>query len=159
MSIDSQVQSSAARSTPTHPYPAVIVVADEHSSRIFLRAGRGMPLTEKTEYADTADLSEHGARKPESLVRTGGRPRIKPRSERSREELEEFLKHVAGRVNEAMDIERGAALAIIAPPLILSQLRDYIDARTRTKLVCESCADAVRFTLAEADAAAACLNI
>ena len=134
-------------------FPALIVVADEHSSRLFLRRAAGTGLVELVEYADTADLREHDDPAPSALVRTGGRTRVKPQAQRTREELQIFMRHAASRVDQAMAAEHGASLAIVAPPLVLGYLRDFIASRTRDKLVHESCNDLIKLPAAEIDAA------
>lgn len=133
-------------------YPTLIAVADEHSARVFVRLEPHGPLSEKLDYTETADLRAHGDPLPSALVRTGGRPRIKPRAERLREELDIFLRHVGSRIDEAVKAEHARSLAIVAPPFVLGKIRDYVSHWTREKLVCESCADLVNQTQSGIDA-------
>lgn len=133
-------------------YPTLIAVADEHSARVFVRLEPHGPLSEKLDYAETADLRAHGDPLPSALVRTGGRPRIKPRGERLREELDIFLRHVGSRIDEAVKAEHARSLAIVAPPFVLGKIRDYVSRWTREKLVCEACADLVNHTQGGIDA-------
>ncbi len=133
-------------------FPALIIAADEHSSRLFVRRSLHSPLVELIDYADTADLREHHPA-PSVLIRTDGRTRFKPRSQRSREELEIFLRHVATQIDHAMSAEQGVSLAIVAPPLVLGYLRDFIAAGTRSKLVHESYGDLVKSPIIKIDAA------
>ncbi len=134
-------------------YPALILVADEHSARFFVRPSRTDAIVEKPDYAETADLLTHGEHLPCRTIRTAGRLRVKPRSIRDQEELEIFLNRVADRANEAAVTEGIKGVAIVAPPPVMNGLRDFIASKTRERIVFETCHGMTHSSLAEIDAA------
>lgn len=134
-------------------YPALILVADEHSARFFIRPSRMAAIVEKPDYAETADLLAHGEHLPCSTIRTEGRLRVKPRSIRDQEELAIFLHRVAERANEAAVTEGIKGVAIVAPPPVMNSLRDFIASKTRERIVFETCHGMAHSSLVEIDAA------
>lgn len=140
-------------------HPALIVVADEHSARFFVRKSKASPIVERIDYAESSDLLQHGEQRPGGIIRVGGRARTKPRSMRSQEELEIFLRRVASRIDEATDMEGITGLAIVAPPQVMSGLRDFIAPSTRARIVHESCRGIASKTLSEIDSAMLLANV
>lgn len=134
-------------------YPALVVVADEHSARFFVRASPRAAMIEKTAYAESADLLEHGEHLSSGIMRSGGRSRTKPRTLRSKEELEVFMRRVAALTDQAVATEKPVRLAIIAPPAVMNDLRDFMTATTRAHIAYETCEPMANQSLAEIDAA------
>lgn len=127
-----------------HPHPICIVVANEQASRFFLRAKPKAPLRELAEFADSSDFLDHEDARPSEFRRSGSRTMLKARSRKSEEQLQVFLRRVAGQIDLAVSRHEAEGLAICASPHVLGLLRDFIAEDTRVRLVYELPADKVR---------------
>jgi protein required for attachment to host cells len=125
-------------------HPVLVVAADEHAARMFVRAGPEAALVERAEFADSADLLDRHDPHPSDLSRIHGRVVLKARAKKSEEELEGFVHRVAASIDRAVAATEAGSLAISAPPNVMRLLRDSISLKTRALLASEMCADLVR---------------
>src|SRR5690242_2617701 len=134
--------------------PILIVAANAHATRFFLRKRRAGGLKELVEYADCADFRETHGRLFDNLHTHKGRTMVKSHALCADEEMEMFLRRVAPQVDAALAEHASSKLALIAPPHVLGMLRDFISPASRSKLSLEVCKDVVQSGLREIDAVA-----
>ena len=130
-----------------------VVVADGNVARFFTRVREGVPLVEIDKLALTAasERQKHGR---ETLVHDGvnhGR-QVRPAHEnvQNTDELH-FLRHIAGRINLAVEEHAVGRLVLCAPPRALGALRDHLTAPARALIVVEIAKDLVREGLRDID--------
>ncbi|MDP3739220.1 MAG: host attachment protein [Hyphomonadaceae bacterium] len=130
-----------------------VVVADGNAARFFVRAREGVPLTELTDLALTAD-AERRARGGDTAVHEGVNHghQAHPAHENRQDSGERvFLRHIAGRLNLAVEEHAVGRLIICAPPRALGVIRDHVTAATRALVVAEIAKDLVREGVREID--------
>lgn len=130
-----------------------VVVADGVAARFFVRAREGVPLAELDDLAITASAERrmHGR---ETAVHEGvnhGR-QAHPAHENAQNSGERrFLRHIAGRLNLAVEEHAVARLVICAPPRALGIIRDHLTAPAQARVVAEIAKDLVRESAREID--------
>jgi protein required for attachment to host cells len=130
-----------------------VVAADGNAARFFVRPREGVPLTELTELALTAD-AERRAHGRDTAVHDGANHGHQ--AHHDHENLQDsgerhFLRHIAGRLNLAVEEHAVARLVICAPPRALGILRDHLTAGTRAHIVEEIAKDLVRESVRDLD--------
>ncbi|MFT3723291.1 MAG: host attachment protein [Hyphomonadaceae bacterium] len=135
--------------------PMLIVAANQHATRFFLRRRKAGGLEELVEEADCADFREMHGKRLDTLHTRKGRTMVKSHALCADEEMEMFLRRVAPQVDAVLAEYGSADLALIAPPHVLGMLRDFILPTSRSRLVLEVCKDVVHFSLKEIEAVAA----
>jgi protein required for attachment to host cells len=131
-----------------------VLVADGDSARFLWRPGDGVPLAELHDLAVTSDAlrQQHGRR---TAVHNGvnhGRQARPAHDTLQNEDERQFLRHIAGRLNLAVQDAVAGRLIIIAPPRAMGILRDYLSPAARGHVVCEIAKDLVRESVAEINA-------
>jgi protein required for attachment to host cells len=121
----------------------IIVLANEHSSRVLLWQKAKGTIEDLAEFCESADFFEHTDPQPADLCKRSGRVMLKARTKKQEELLTVFLRRVAAQVDLAVSQHQAGALVLLAPPLVLGRLRDLLTASTRMKLVCEVTEDLI----------------
>ena len=124
--------------------PMLVVTANQHATRFFLRRRRAAGLEELLDHADCADFREMHGKRLNTLHTCKGRSMVKSHSLCADEEMELFLRRVAPQVDAVLAQHASADLAIVAPPHVLAMLRDFISSASRSRLVLEVCKDVVQ---------------
>lgn len=135
--------------------PMLIVAANPHATRFFLRRRKSGGIEELADHADCADFLEMHGQRLSPLQTRGGRTMVKSDARLADEETEIFLRRVASEVDAALAENSTASLALVAPPHVLCRLRDLISPASRSRLVRELCEDVVQSGLKEIEALAA----
>jgi protein required for attachment to host cells len=130
-----------------------VVVADGNAARFFTRVRDGVPLVEIDELALTAaaERQQHGR---ETAVHDGVNHghQVHPAHQnvQNTDELH-FLRHIAGRINLAVEEHAVGRLVLCAPPRALGALRDHLSDAARALVVIEIAKDLVRESAREID--------
>ncbi len=117
--------------------PMIVAIVNAHSSRVLRWRQDPAGLDDLAEFCESADFLEHTDQRPDDLARKSGRLMLKARTTKEKERLAVFLRRVAAQIDLAVGRYKASRLAILAPPLVLGELRDLITASTRMKLVRE----------------------
>jgi hypothetical protein len=132
----------------------LVVASNSHAARFFLRK-RAEGLHELVERAECADFLDMHGKRVDQFEKRGGRTMVKAHARCEDAEMEIFLSRVAAEVDDALNENAEAALALIAPALVLRKLRDMISVASRSKLILERCEDVVCASLKDIAAIAA----
>lgn len=133
----------------------LVVAANRHAIRFFLRKRRTGGLEELVNYADCSDFREMHGKRFNTLHTRKGRTMVKSHASCADEEMEMFLRRAAPQVDAVLADYSSAGLALIAPAHVLGMLRDFISPASRSRLVLEVCKDVVQADLKEIEAIAA----
>lgn len=132
----------------------LVLVADGNSARFFTRPNDNLPLTELRELSLTAEAlrRRHGRA---SAVHDGANHghQVRPAHDTIQNDSErQFLRHIAGRLNLAVEENAAGSLIVIAPPRGLGVLRDHLSPGAKARVVREIAKDIVRESVTEIDA-------
>jgi protein required for attachment to host cells len=130
-----------------------VVAADGNVARFFTRVRDGVPLIEIDKLTLTAasERQRHGRETPVHDGVNHGR-QVRPAHEnvQNTDELQ-FLRHIAGRINLAVEEHAVGRLVLCAPPRALGVLRDHLSAAARAFVVTEIAKDLVRESVRDID--------
>jgi protein required for attachment to host cells len=131
-----------------------VLVADGNSARFFMRPNAGIPLREMSQLAVTAKAAHRHHAHPTAVHEPANHGhQARPAHDTLQNDAErEFLRHIAGRLNLAVEESAVGQLILIAPPKALGVLRDHLTPRAAGRIVREIAKDIVHETVPEIDA-------
>ncbi len=131
-----------------------VLVADGNAARFFMRPRAGFPLNELTELALTAEAERRHHGRPSAIKEPANHGhQVRPAHDTAQNESErEFLRHIAGRLNLAVQDNAIGELVLVAPPRALGVLRDHLSAHAQAHVSRQIAKDVVRETRAEIEA-------
>src|SRR5690349_11431114 len=103
--------------------PMLVVAANQHATRFFLRQRKDAAFQELMDRADCTDFREMHGKQLDRLHTHKGRTMVKSHALCADEEMEMFLSRVAPQVDAVLAEHPSAHLALVAPPHVLGMLR------------------------------------
>lgn len=131
-----------------------VLVADGNGARFFMRPRDGFPLHELTELALTAEAERRRHGQPSSVKEPSNHGhQVRPAHDTLQNDNErEFLRHISGRLNLAVQENVIGKLVIVAPPRALGVLRDHLSTHALARLSRQIAKDVVRESVAKIEA-------